>query len=449
MALAVELGLNVHQMDVTTAFLNGELEEEIYMELPDHLEEALQQIALDKEITNTKAKKMLRDLQSDENLNKVCLLRKALYGLRQAGRQWHKRLDGKLKKFGLTPLAADPCVYIGRREKDILLMAIYVDDIVIASQSETWIAEMKINLMQEFEMKDLGKIRHCLGFEFTHAADKIFMTQTIQILQILKRFGMEDSRPVGTPIDSGAKLLKPENPSREEMEMYPFRELIGSLMYLAVGTRPDIAYAISSLSQFSTCYAKDHWIAGKRVLRYLRGTLNHGIRFQRSKRDLEGFTDADWGACIEDRRSYTGFAFILGGGPVSWEAKKQRTVALSSTEAEYMALTEATKEAIHLKGFLEELGVRRDSSVVIFNDNQGAQKLAKNPIFHARTKHIDIRHHFVREALEHGLVQLEYLCTEEMIADVLTKGLPGPKHQKCLEMLGLGPAEMTNLTISA
>ena len=140
-------------------------------------------------------------------------------------------------------------------------MAICVDDIVIASQSETWIAEMKINLMQEFEMKDLGKIRHCLGFEFTHAADKIFMTQTIQILQILKRFGMEDSRPVGTPIDSGAKLLKPENPSREEMEMYPFRELIGSLMYLAVGTQPDIAYAISSLSQFSTCYAKDHWIA--------------------------------------------------------------------------------------------------------------------------------------------------------------------------------------------
>ena len=208
-----------------------------------------------------------------------------------------------------------------KTKKDILLIAIYVDDIVIALQSETWIAKMKINLMQEFKMKDLGKIRYCLGFGFTHAADKIFMMQRNQILQILKRFGIKDSRLAGTPIDSDAKLLRLENSSREEMEMYPICELIGSLMYLAVGTRPDIAYAISSLSQFSTCYAKDHWVAGKRVLRYLRGTLSHGIRFQRSKKDREGFTDADWEARIEDRRSYTGFAFILGGGPVSWEQR--------------------------------------------------------------------------------------------------------------------------------
>jgi len=246
---------------------------------------------------------------------------------------------------------------------------------------------------------------------------------------------MENCKPVSTPMDGNAKLKRSE-PSDEVFERYPYQNLIGSLMYLAVSTRPDIAYDVSSLSQLHTNYTTEHWIAAKRVLRYLKGTPDYGLTFEKTGKDLVGYVDADWAGCPDDRRSYTGYTFIFGNGPVSWESRKQRTVALSSTEAEYMAVTEGTKEAIHLQNFLNELGIKK-KPVAIYNDNQGAGELIKNPVFHSRTKHIDARHHFVRDAYEQERIDPKYLQTEDMAADVLTKGLFGPKHKHCIEMLNI------------
>lgn len=206
---------------------------------------------------------------------------------------------------------------------------------------------------------------------------------------------------------------------------------------MATSTRPDISYAVSVLSQFNTCYDQSHWIAGKRILRYLKGTKDHGLQFRKNHEPLTGYVDADYAGCIVDRRSYTGYAFKFAGATISWEARKQRTVATSSTQAEYMALSEGAKEAMYLKNFLSDLGIDV-KKVTLYNDNQGAQKLVRNPIFHNRTKHIEVRHHFIREVYEAGTIDIKYKPTEEMIADVLTKGLHSPKHQKFVKMLGVG-----------
>lgn len=208
-------------------------------------------------------------------------------------------------------------------------------------------------------------------------------------------------------------------------------------MYLAVCTRPDIAHAVSYLSQYNDCHDSSHWSAAKRVLRYLKGTRNVGLSFKKTTKSLIGYVDANWANCLDDRKSYTGFVFMMAGNPISWESRKQPTTALSSTEAEYMALSEATKEAVYLQSFLLELGMTAVQKVKLFSDNCGAIKLADNPIHHNRSKHIDVRHHFVRGALQSGRIEVVYKPTEHMAADVLTKGLSRSKHRKCTELLGL------------
>ena len=238
-------------------------------------------------------------------------------------------------------------------------------------------------------------------------------------------------------MDIHSKLNKPNREADDEVRKLPYRELIGSLMYLAVCTRPDIAHTVSYLSQFNENFGKEHWAAGKRIIKYLKGTIDVGIEFKPNSTTLNGFVDSDWGTCPVDRRSYTGYIFLLNGGPVSWDSKKERTVALSSTEAEYMALSEATKESIYLNSFLIELGFEKLADGALFNDNIGAKKLAENATFHARSKHIDIRHHFIREALRDQKIIIRHLPTEDMPADMMTKGLSKGKHQKCSRLCGL------------
>ena len=204
-------------------------------------------------------------------------------------------------------------------------------------------------------------------------------------------------------------------------------------MYIAIGTRSDIAHAVNSLSQFNCKHGMVHWQAAKRVLRYLTGTLNKKLTFSKNENGIQGFADADWGNCIIDRSSYTGYVFTLCGGAVSWCLKKQRTVALSSTEAEYMALSEAGKECLFLYTFFQEIGLWKSPKISIFS----AMALVKNPVFQSRTKHIDIRYHFIRRILKDGKFKLNYIATEEMIADILTKGLTTLKHEYFVKKLGL------------
>lgn len=248
---------------------------------------------------------------------------------------------------------------------------------------------------------------------------------------------MNNCKPIRTPLDIGTKLNDANNDTDFDAANTPYRELLGTLMYLAQGTRPDIAYAVSSLSQWNTSFKKVHWTCAKRVLRYLKDTINHGIHYTRSGRNLIAYTDADWGSCSLDRRSYTGSVFLLANAAISWESQKQRTVALSSTEAEYTALSDAAKEAIYISRFLSEIGLSSLSKVTMYNDNQGAANLAANPVFHSRSKHIDIRCHFIREVLSNHPVSLIYKPTKEMVADVLTKSLPREKHAFCTHEMGV------------
>lgn len=436
-ALAAQYGMIVNQCDVTTAYLNGTLKETVHMEIPEYTSEVLQRIIStepDSSKIRAKAKDMLKEIKYKD---KVCLLRKALYGLRQAGRSWHERLSHEMNRSGLIRSSSDPCIFFSGAGADITIVAVYVDDLIIASRSKANIEEVKRNLSKNFNLKDLGNIKHCLGMEFTHSKEGITLTQRGYANELLNRFGMAESRGTTTPIEANSRLLKSEDATISSRPDLPYRELVGGLMYLAVCTRPDLAHAASYLSQFNHCFDDTHWTAAKRTLRYLNATKSTGLLFQRTNKSLEGYTDADWANCTFDRRSYTGYAFILSGSPISWESRKQRTVAMSSTEAEYMALSEATKEGIRLRNLLLELGFGEIAKISIFCDSNGAIKLAENPIFHNRTKHIDVRHHFVREAIEQELIKVNHVSTEDMAADILTKGLPKAKHRRCMKLLGL------------
>ncbi|XP_076657790.1 uncharacterized protein LOC143361943 [Halictus rubicundus] len=372
MALAAEWNLSLFQLDVEMAYINGDLEEEIHMEQPE--------------------------------LGKVLLLKKALYGLKQSGRQWFQKLDSKLKSFGLRAINADKCLYFRKCEQNVLIVVVYVDDIIIATNQLSAFNQLKKELSTDFRTKDLGPLSYCLGIEFkrNNKSGELYMLQKKYITGILQRFGMMDAKPVQTPLEPKIKLSQEMRPKtddeRSKMKSVPYRSLVGSLMYAAVSTRPDIAYAVSMLSRFNEDPGGEHWTAGKRVLRYLKATISHGITYKKTGCDFHGFVDSDWGSNMDDRKSQTGYIFRLADAPITWESRRQRCVALSSVEAEYMALTEAIKEAVYLRSLLSELGMSEvdHGGTIVYCDNQGAQKLIKNPVFHSRTKHIDIRYHYIR-----------------------------------------------------
>jgi hypothetical protein len=287
--------------------------------------------------------------------------------------------------------------------------------------------QVKEELSRKFEMKDLGDLHFFFGMEVERdrAQRLLYINQIGYLKEILKRFRMEDCKAIGVPLDPKTKLKKNVNKD-DEMVKVPYQQVVGSLMYAMLCTRPDLAYPISVVSQHMANPSLEHWIAVKRIFRYLQGTLQFKLRFGGlSPQDVVGYCDADWAGDLEDRRSTTGFVFMMGGGTTSWSSKRQPTIALSTTEAEYMASTQATKEAIWMTKFMKELGYRKEKKAMVIRcDNQGAISLTKNPTQHARTKHIDVQHHFVRERVENGEVTFEYCSTEEMVADVLTKALP-------------------------
>jgi hypothetical protein len=256
---------------------------------------------------------------------------------------------------------------------------------------------------------------------------------------------MSDCTPAATPLATGTKLMKSTSTPDPAMQNVPYQSAIGAIMYAMLGTRPDIAYAVTTLSQFSTNPTTTHWTAVKRVLRYLKGSMNYKITYRGpatpSSIDsfpvLTGYSDADWGADLNDRKSITGYVFFMAGGPVSWQSKKQPTVALSSVEAEYMSATQATKEALWWKSFLKEFGAKINYPIQMYSDSQGAILLAKNPEYHSRTKHIDIQHHFVREHVLKRNVKFDFISTKSMPADILTKALSRDLHNKFTQMLSL------------
>lgn len=409
LALAVNLDMQVDHMDVKTAFLNGDLTETVFMEQPEGYK--------------VKGKE-----------NHVFKLNKAIYGLKQASRAWYEKIDKALIDLQFRRSLNEPCVYIKQDNTgELIILALYVDDILLISKNTPEKNKLKDELMKVFEMRDLGKATHVLGMRLRQDQGKISIDQKNYIQKVLEQFNMKDCKPASTPLEIGLKL---EKGNQNDLHSQ-YRSLIGCIMYIAVCTRPDIAHAASILSQFNDCHSEAHWKAAKRVLRYLKGTMDYNLVYEYIKSELTvtGFVDADWASNF-DRRSYTGYIFEIGGSAVSWESRKQRTVALSSTEAEYMAIADGTKEAMFLRSFLNEC-IGSFLFVTMYNDSQSAQKLCNSQLHHSRSKHIDVRHHFVREVVKDKIVNLEYMCTEQMPADVLTKPLCKDKHYNCLKNFGL------------
>ena len=426
LAIAAILDLDLFQMDVDTAFLNGMLEEEIYMKQP-------------KGFVNPKKAKY------------VCKLKRGLYGLKQSPRIWNFNIDTFLKECGFKACGPDHCFYVmwTSGDKLFIIVVLYVDDLIITSNSDPLMSEFKAKLCEKYKMKDLGELHWCLGMRVTRDRTKrtITLDQEKYIGDVLKRFNMLDCKPMLTPADGSIKLTREMSPTTaaevSRMENVPYMSAVGSLMYAMVGTRPDIAFAVGAVSRYASNPGELHWRAVKRILRYLKGTAGRGLVFSGSLTQdkgsagvtVIGYSDADWAGSLDDRRSTTGYVFQLGGGAISWCSRKQKTTALSSTEAEYMAVAAAIKEALWLRFLLREAGFPQDEPTVIFEDNQSCIALAKNPGKHDRTKHIDIRYHFAREqVIEYENVVLIYRPTDEMVADMNTKALGAPKFVKFRDM---------------
>ena len=400
---AVQNDMLVHQMDVKTAYLNAPIDCEIFMEQPKGYEKAG---------------------KNGERL--VYKLRKSLYGLKQSGRNWNNMLHEYLLGENFTQSLADPCVYTRYSSKnECTIIIIWVDDLVISASNEILLQSVKNSLSAKFKMKDLGVLSWFLGTEFHCSEGLIKMSQKQYIEKVLTKFGMTERKPKVTPMASGQeKVAETESPELTDPTLY--RAIVGSLIYVMAGTRPDLCYMVTKLSQNMAKPTETNLAAAKHVLRYLKGTTEQSLKFRKGKDSLKlvGFCDSDWAGDVVDRRSMSGYGFqLLNGGPlVSWRCRKQATVALSTCEAEYMALTEAVQEAKFLKQLCVDLNVVQVSYRVVVNvDNQGAINLAKNPMYHKRSKHIQVKYHFIRDEIRSGKIELQYIPTEDNVADIFTK----------------------------
>lgn len=408
LALAASRHMSLKQFDVKTAFLNGVLEETVYMSQPTGY---------------------------DDNSGRVCKLDKSLYGLKQASRCWNKRFTDFIGRFKFKASESDPCVFVYNGADGLMILAIYVDDGLIAAENEKAISPVIEHLRKEFEVK-VSNLECFLGLEVDQRADgSIHVNQRGYANRVLQRFGMADCNAVATPSDSAQNLGDFEADGEVE---FPYREAVGSLMYLSVGTRPDITFAVGNVSRYLEKPSAAHVNAVRRILKYIKGTSDMGIRFKGDD-DLEfsGYSDADYAGDVETRRSTSGYVFMLGNGVISWGSERQKSVALSTTESEYMAASHAIKELIWLKRLLAELSPIEMTPPIFFMDNQSAIRLVKNPEFHKRTKHIDVRYHFIREKFEDGVFDLKYIETNKQLADVMTKALPRIKHQYFCGSLGV------------
>ncbi|KAL5812783.1 hypothetical protein ACOSQ3_027733 [Xanthoceras sorbifolium] len=409
--------LHLEQLDVKTAFLHGDLEEEIYMRQPEGFKEA-----------------------GKENL--VCRLKKSLYGLKQAPRQWYKKFDSFMSSSGFTRCQADHCCYIKRFDNSFIILLLYVDDMLVAGSDMQEIMNLKRELSKQFAMKDLGAAKQILGMRIKRdtKSGTLLLSQAEYIKKVLSRFNMQDAKPVSTPLGIHFRLSKEQSPKTEEerthMAKVLYASAIGSLMYAMVCTRPDIAQAVGAVSRYMNNPGKIHWEAVKWILRYLRGTTNKTLCFKGGDTTLTGYVDADLAGNVDIRKSTTGYVYTLGGTAVSWVSQLQKIVALSTTEAEYVAVTEASKEMVWLQSFLEELGKKQEDNV-LYCDSQSAIHLAKNPSFHSRTKHIQLRYHFIRSLLEDGILKLEKISGAQNPADMLTKTVTTDKLKLCSASVGL------------
>ncbi|GFY85446.1 hypothetical protein Acr_04g0001840 [Actinidia rufa] len=409
LAIAAARNWHLHQLDVNNAFLHGDLDEDVYMSLPSGY--------------------------GRPGETRVCRLQKSLYGLKQTSRNWYSKLSTVLISAGFHQSQADHSLFTRQTGPTILVVLVYVDDLLLTGSDLGSIRCLQDFLSSKFQLKDLGKLKYFLGIEVARSTAGIFINQRKYILDILTDAGQSGCRPASSPMEQHLKLSADSGDPLSDPSLY--RRLIGRLIYLTI-IRPDITFAVNLLSQFMHTPRVPHLDAATRILRYLKGSISHGLLFS-SNTDLTitGYTDSDWASCLMTRRSTTGYLITLGGNPVSWRTKKQSVVSRSSAEAEYRAMASTTCELLWLRNLLSDLAVPLSSPIRLYCDNQAALHIARNPVFHERSKHIKIDCHLIRERVQQGLLQLHHIAPADQLADVFTKALGVEQFRILTSKLGI------------
>jgi len=409
-SLAASKHWPLHQLDIKNAFLHGDLNEEVYMEQPP-------------------------GFVAQGEYGKVCHLRKSLYGLKQSPRAWFGKFSDVVQEFGLKKSKCDHSVFYRQSTVGIILLVVYVDDIVITGDDCAGISSLKEFLHAKFHTKDLGQLKYFLGVEVARSKKGIFLSQRKYVLDLLAETGKLGAKPCCTPMVPNVHLTKDDGDPLDDPERY--RKLVGKLNYLTV-TRPDIAYAVSIVSQFMSAPTIKHWAALEQILCYLKGAPGLGILYSDHRHTrIECFANADWAGSRIDRRSTTGYCVFIGGNLVSWRSKKKTVVSRSSAESEYRAMAQSTCEILWIHHLLVEIGLNPLSPAKLWCDNQAALHIASNPVYHERTKHIEVDCHFVREKIQENMISTGYVKTGEQLGDIFTKALNGTRVGYLCNKLGM------------
>ncbi|KAJ9556852.1 hypothetical protein OSB04_011466 [Centaurea solstitialis] len=381
--------------------------------------------------------------EDPKNPNKVCKLLKSIYGLKQASRSWNLHFDERIKEFGFTKSEFEPCVYTKFSGSIVTFLVLYVDDILLIGNDVPTLQSVKSWLSKCFQMKDLGEAAYILGIKIYRNRSKrlIGLSQSTYIDKILKKFRMDESKKGFIPMQHGIVLSKTQCPvssqDQDKMKSVPYASAIGSIMYAMLCTRPDVAYLVSVKQN----PGEPHWVAVKNILKYLRRTKEMFLFFGGSEDEISvtGYSDASFQTDRDDFRSQSGYVFTLNGGAISWKSSKQDTIADSTTEAEYIAASDAAKEAVWLRNFLSDLRVIASISrpIDIFCDNSGSVAQAKEPREHHKSRHVLRKYHLIREIIGRGDVRICKIPTEENVADPLTKPLARVKHEAHASSIGM------------
>ena len=426
LSIAAYYDYEIWQMDVKTAFLNGNLDESIYMMQPEGFITPGQE-------------------------QKVCKLQRSIYGLKQASRSWNIRFDDAVKTYGFEQNIDEPCVYKRIIKDKVVFIILYVDDILLIGNNKGTLTEVKEWLANQFQMKDLGEASYVLGIQIIRDRSKksLALSQATYIDKIIKRFAMQNSKKGILPFRHGISLSKEQSPKTpqevEEMGQIPYASAVGSLMYAMLCTRPDICYAVGVVSRFQSNPGKEHWVAVKAILKYLRRTRNYMLVYGDKDLILTGYTDSDFQGDKDSRKSTSGAVFTLGGAAIVWRSIKQGCIADSTMEAEYVAACEAAKEAVWLRKFLKDLEVvpNMELPITLYCDNSGAVANSREPRSHKRSKHIERKYHLIREIVHRGDVLVTKIDTKDNRADPFTKTLTANVFEGHLE--GLGLRDMSHL----
>ena len=361
-SIAANKQWKLFQMDVKNAFLHGDLHEEVYMEIP-------------------------HGFGTEETVGKVCKLKKSLYGLKQSPRAWFGRFRNEVCSFGYRQSNADHTLFYKHRNGKSTILVVYVDDIVITGDDEPEITRLKKALAKSFEVKDLGFLHYFLGIEVAYGAQGIYLSQRKYVLDLLTEVGMLNCKPAVTPIEQNHRITADAG---KPIDKHKYQRLVGRLIYLS-HTRPDIAYAVSIVSRYMHDPRTGHMEVVSRILRYLKSCPGKGILFSAHEHlRIEGYTDADWAGCLDDRKSTTGYCVFVGGNLISWRSKKQSVVSRSTAEAEFRSMASGLCEVLWVKIMLKELRVLGNDPLRLFCDNKATINIINNPVHHDRTKHIEI-----------------------------------------------------------